>query len=97
MYNETFPGKPFDLPIGTDSRNAEIINAILAGTVMNLEYDDADEESDLERKSDNKLDTELDDDLDDDEDDDKDNMIHPSFDVASTTSSTSNGYNILLL
>ena len=35
-----------DLPIGTDFRNAGIINAILAGIVVNLECEDDDEESD---------------------------------------------------
>ena len=42
-------GKLGDLPIGTDPRNAEMIIAILAGVVVNLECEDDDKESDYKK------------------------------------------------
>lgn len=88
---ETFAaGKLGGLPTGTDSQNAEIVNAILAGEVVNLESEDDVRKSESYKDNYNDEDNE--------EDHDGDDMINPSSDIAlEDTIGISNGYSIVSL
>ena len=78
------------LPMGTDSRNAEVVNAILAGEVVNLESEDDDRKSESDNDKDNDEENE--------EYHDGDDMINLAFDFAlEDTIGVSNGHSIVSL